>query len=156
GAAVTLLRVLITRTVPAAALAAGGAVAAAPYGEATGAAAAGALIGAGVAALLAAQRVRRAERVGGRRLLHAPALLCPLGRSSLFLEPVALADGPGGPRPAAAPWPSHRPPQRTPRAAIELEPANGAALHGAGVRPRPPGRVSGRAAPDRRGPPAGG
>lgn len=155
GTAVTVLRVLVARTLPAAALAVGGAAAAAPYVEGTGAAAAGALLGAGASALLAAQRVRRVERVRGRRLLHAATLLRPLGRNSLFLEPAALADRPDGP-PATAPWPSHRPPQRTPRAAIELEPANGAAFHGAGVRPRPPGRVSAGAAPGPRGPAADG
>jgi hypothetical protein len=156
GAAVTLLRVVVTRTLPAAALAAGGAVAAAPYAQGTGAAAAGALLGAGAAALLAARRLRRAERVRGRRLLHAAEIVRPLGRNSLFLEPAAFAGRPGTPGAAAAPWPSHRPPQRTPRAAIELEPANGAALHGAGVRPRPPGRVSAPAGPGRRAPGAGG
>ena len=155
GTTVTLLRVLVARTLPAAALAVGGAVAAAPYVEGTGAAAAGALLGAGASALLAAARVRSVERVRGRRLLHAATLLEPLGRNSLFLEPAALADRPDG-RPVTAPWPSHRPPQRTPRAAIELEPANGAAFHGAGVRPRPPGRVSAGAAPDPRDPAAGG
>ena len=152
---VTLLRVLGARTVPAAALAAGAAVAAAPYAEGTGAAASAALLGAGASALLAAGRVRSVERNRGRRLLHAASLLRPLGRNSLFLEPAALADRLDG-RPAPGPWPSHRPPQRTPRAAIELEPANGAAFHGAGVRPRPPGRVSAGAAPDPPGPAAGG
>ncbi|HMN98884.1 MAG TPA: hypothetical protein PKD59_05675 [Miltoncostaeaceae bacterium] len=155
GAPVTVVRVLVARTLPAAALAAVAAVAAAPYVEGTGAAAAGALLGAGASALLAAQRVRQVERVRGRRLLHATTLLRPLGRNSLFLEPAALADRPGG-RPVAAPWPSHRPPQRTPRAAIELEPANGPAFHGAGVRPRPAARVSAGAAPAPRDPAAGG
>jgi len=155
GTAVTVLRVLVARTLPAAALAVVGAVVAAPYAEGTGAAASAALLGAGASALLAAGRVRSVERTRGRRLLHAASLLRPLGRNSLFLEPAALAERPDGP-PAAAPWPSHRPPQRTPRAAIELEPANGAAFHGAGVRPRPPGRVSAGASPDPRGPAAGG
>jgi hypothetical protein len=155
GTAVTILRVLVARTLPAAALAVGGAVAAAPYVEGTGAAAAGALLGAGASALLAAGRVRQVERVRGRRLLHEATLLRPLGRNSLFLEPAALAERPDG-RPAAAPWPSHRPPPRTPRAAIELEPANGAALHGAGVRGRPPGRVSAGSAPGPRDPAGGG
>jgi len=156
GTAVTVLRVLVARTLPAAALAVGGAAAAAPYVEGTGAAAAGVLIGAGASALLAARCVAQVERSRGRRLLHASTLLRPLGRNSLFLEPAALADRPDGPRPATAPWPSHRPPRRTPRAAIELEPANGAAVHGAGVRPRPPGRVSVPAAPDPQDPAAGG
>jgi hypothetical protein len=154
-AAATLLRVLVARTAPAAALAVGGAVAAAPYAEGTGAAAAAVLLGAGASALLAAARVRAVERIRGRRLLHAASLLRPLGRASLFLEPAALSERPGGPA-AAAPWPSHRPPPRTPRAAIELEPANGAASHGAGVRGRPAGRVSAGAAPGPRGPAAGG
>jgi hypothetical protein len=156
--AVTLLRVLVARTLPAAALAAGAAVAAAPYVEGTGAAAAAALLGAGASALLAASRVRAVERVRGRRLLHAARLMRPLDRNSLFLEPSALAERPEGPR-VPSPWPSHRPPPRAPRAAIELEPANGAARHGAGVRGRPPGRVSAGAAPGGRaprGPAAGG
>jgi hypothetical protein len=152
---VTLLRVLGARTVPAAALAAGAAVAAAPYAEGTGAAASAALLGAGASALLAAERLRSVEQVRGRRLLHAASLLRPLDRNSLFLEPAVLAERPGGRR-ATSPWPSHRPPPRTPRAVIELEPANGAARHGAGVRPRPPGRVSGAAPPGPRGPAAGG
>ncbi len=155
GTVVTILRVLVARTLPAAALAVAGAAAAAPYVEGTGAAAAGALLGAGASALLAAQRVRAVERIRGRRILHAATLLRPLGRNSLFLEPAALSDRPDG-RPATAPWPSHRPPQRTPRAAIELEPANGTAFHGAGVRARPPGRVSAGAVPDPPDPAAGG
>ena len=153
--AVTLLRVLVARTLPAAALAAGGAIAAAPYAEGTGAAASAALLGAGASALLAASRVRAVERVRGRRLLHAARLLRPLDRDSLFLEPVALSERPDGP-PAPSPWPSHRPPPRAPRAAIELEPANGAARHGAGVRARPPGRVTVAAAPAPPRPPADG
>ena len=151
----TLARVLLARTIPAAAIVVAGAAVAAPRIEGAAAAAAGVLAGAGVSALLAAERVRAVERVRGRRLLHEARPLRPLDRNSLYLEPAALSERPEGP-PPPRPWPSHRPPPRTQRAAIELEPSNGAALHGVGVRPRPPGRVNAAAATDRRGPSAGG
>jgi hypothetical protein len=147
--------VLLARTIPAAAIAGVGAAAAAPHVEGAAAAAAGVLAGAGATALLAAQRLRAVERVRGRRLLHEARLVRPLDRSSLYLEPAALAEHPEGPAPQG-PWPSHRPPARPQRSAIELEPSNGAAVHSVGVRPRPPGRVSAAATPDPRGPSAGG
>jgi hypothetical protein len=150
--AATLARVLLARTLPAVVIALGGATAAAPYIDGAAGAAAGVLTGAGLAALLCAQRVRAVERVRGRRMLHEPRLLRPLDRSSLYLEPEALAERPEGP-PATSPWPAHRPPPRPQRAAIELEPANAAALHGVGVRSRPVARLSGEVAPrDPRGP----
>lgn len=103
-------------------------------GRAAGApsAAAGALVGIGLAALLAASRIRAAERALGRRLLRRPHVGPPLGRRSLYLEPVSLAAGPGGATPAA-PWPAHRPAVRPQRSAIEMEPVNGAARHTTGV-----------------------
>ena len=156
GTAVTLLRVLVARTLPAAALAVGGRRRrrAVRRGDGRGGVG-GAARRRGVRPARGRARPVRGAVRGGGACSTRRRLLRPLGRNSLFLEPAALADRPDG-RPAPAPWPSHRPPQRTPRAAIELEPANGAAFHGAGVRPRPPGRVSAGAAPDPPGPAAGG
>lgn len=148
GTGTTLSRVLLTQTLPVTAVAAGAAALAGDHAEGAPSAAAGALCGAGLTALLAAGRVRRAERALGRRLLRRPRWGRLLDRRSLYLEPRAARA-----RPAAAPsgpWPAHRPPPRPPRAAIELEPANGPARHPTGVglrsaRPpaqRPPGPPS--------------
>jgi len=126
----TVGRVLVTQTVPLAALAVGATV----VGERVAAApsaATGALAGVGACAVLAAARIRDAERTIGRRLLREPRWGRLLDRRSLFVEPAALADRPAGA--AVAPWPAHRPPPRVPRAAIELEPANPSAVHAVGV-----------------------
>lgn len=102
--------------------------------------AAGGLLGVGLAALLAAARVRRAERILGRRLLREPRRGAPIRRSSLVLAPGATAGRAA--LPPATPWPAHRPPPRPPRSAIELEPANPAARHTPGVRTPRTGPVS--------------
>ncbi|WP_217913028.1 hypothetical protein [Miltoncostaea marina] len=110
------------------------------------AAAAGALAGAGLAVLLGAARVRRAERALGRRLLREPGAGLPLGRRSLHLEPLLPAHGPR--RSGPAPWTAHRPPAPPRGAAIELEPANGASRHPVGVRtPRLPPGIGGASRP---------
>ncbi|MGD9573466.1 MAG: hypothetical protein AB7O78_19965 [Thermoleophilia bacterium] len=144
----TLTRVLLAQVLPLVALAGAAAVAGERFAPWAPAAAAGALCGAGVAVLLAAARVAKAERTGGRRILREPRVGRLLGRRSLFLEPEPLAAQPGGR--GAQPWPAHRPPPRAPRAAIELEPANGPARHAVGVGLRtarapsqPPGGPSG-------------
>ncbi len=128
--ATTLVRVLLVQVLPVAVLAAAAGIVGERFEPWAPAAAAGALGGVGISALLAASRVRRAERTGGRRLLREPRWGRLLDRRSLFMEPESLAV-PGGR--TATPWPAHRPPPRTPRAAIELEPANGPARHAIGV-----------------------
>ncbi len=141
----TVLRVLVTHVLPPVGVAVAAATLGAGHAPWAPAAAAGAVAGTGVVALLAAARVRRAERVLGRRLLRQPGWGSPMGRRSLHLEPESLAGRPGGA--AASPWPAHRPPPRPQRAAMELEPANPPAQHPVGVgirtaRPRrdqPPG-----------------
>lgn len=148
----TVVRVLITHTLPPAAVATAVATTGAGYAPWAPAAAAGALVGVGVVALLAAARVRRAERVLGRRLLRQPGWGGPMGRRSLHLEPETLAERPGGT--VVAPWPAHRPPPRVQRTAIELEPANAPARHPVGVAVRTlrsPAQPSGGGSP-----PAGG
>jgi hypothetical protein len=127
----TLARVLLTQTAPLAALAVGASALGAETIPGAPSAAAGALCGAGLASLLAAGRVRRAEEALGRRLLRRPRWGRLLDRRSLYLEPASPAARPSGS--ARAPWPSHRPPARPQRAAIELEPANGPARHAVGV-----------------------
>jgi hypothetical protein len=138
---VTLARVLVIQVAPLVALAAlGPAAAGAREGDAR-AAAAGVLCAVGITALLAAARVTRAERDRGRRLLRQPRRGLPRSRRALFLEPEALTRPRAGR--AANPWPAHRPPPREQRAAIELEPANGAATHPRGVRyPRTAARAA--------------
>jgi hypothetical protein len=140
------VRVLLTQTAPLAALAVVVAVAGEGRVDGASAGAAGALVGAGACGLLAAGRMRHAERALGRRLLREPRWGRLLDRRALFLEPESLSDRPAGS--AAGPWPAHRPPPRAPRAAIELEPANAPATHAVGVgvrtlRPRPPQRPPG-------------
>jgi hypothetical protein len=133
GAGATVARVLSVRVAPLCALAL-----AAPLAAGDGragvaaAAAAGALGGIGVATLLAAVRIARGDRRRGGRLLRRPGRLDPLDRRAFHLEPEALAAGPGGR--ASGPWPSYRPPARTPGAVLELDPSNPAAIHAVGVR----------------------
>jgi hypothetical protein len=141
----TVLRVLATGALPPVAVAVAAATVGAGRAPWAPAAAAGAVGGLGVVALLAAGRLRRAERVLGRRLLRQPGWGSPIGRRSLHLEPESLAERPGGA--GATPWPAHRPPPRAQGAAMELEPANPPARHPVGValrtararRPQPPG-----------------
>ena len=138
GTGATLARVLLTRTLPVAALAAAAGVAGGDRLAGAPSAAAGALCGAGITALLAAARVRRAERALGRRLLRRPRWARLMDRRSLYLEPDSAPVLPA--RVFPSPWPVHRPPPRASRTAIELEPANGSANHAVGVgirRPRP-------------------
>ena len=141
GPRATMARALALHAAPACALALGAGALAQDRAPQAPAVAAGALAGLGVTSLLAAQRVGRAERLLGRRLLREPRLGALLGRRSLFLEPLAAADRPAGT--PAAPWPSHRPAPRPQRSAIELDPSNPPALHAVGVSPvrvaRPPG-----------------
>ncbi len=127
----TAVRVLLTQTAPLAAVAVAATAAGGGRFAGAGSAAAGALVGAGVCALLAAERMRSAERALGRRLLRQPRWGRLMDRRALFLEPQSLRDRPAAP--ATTPWPAHRPPPRAPRAAIELEPANPPARHAVGV-----------------------
>ena len=133
GPGVTMARALALHAAPACALALTAGALVQDRAPEAPAAAAGALAGAGLTALLAARRVARAERRLGRRLLREPRLGAPLGRRSLFLEPLAGAERPSGT--PAVPWPSHRPAPRAQSSAIELDPANPAALHAVGVSP---------------------
>ncbi len=143
----TVRRVLVTQAAPCGALAVL-AVAAGGGHPAVPDAVAGALAGVGVCGLLAAARIRRAERALGRRLLRQPRWGRLLDRRALFLEPSALSGRPAGA--AASPWPAHRPPSHAPGAAIELDPANAPAVHPVGVglrarrapRRQPPGSGS--------------
>lgn len=129
--AATVGRVLLMQTLPLTAIATAAGIAAGDRVEGAGAAAAGALAGAGFSLLLAAGRVRRAERALGSRLLRRPRPGHLLDRRSLYVEPATLAERPAGS--TSSPWSVHRPPSRSPRAAIELEPANGSARHAVGV-----------------------
>ncbi len=141
GPGVTMARALVLHAAPACALALAAGSLAQDRAPQAPSVAAGALAGAGLTALLAAQRVSRAERRLGRRILREPRFGAPLGRRSLFLEPLAAADRPSGA--PAVPWSSHRPAPRPQASAIELDPSNPAALHAVGVSPprvaRPPG-----------------
>lgn len=136
--AATLRRVILAQALPATALAAAAGVAARPRWEEAGAAAAGALAGLGLAALLAAARVRGSERRRGRRVLREPGRRPPVHRRAFYLEPEPHAPGASASAPPV-PWPSHRPPPRRQLAAIEIEPANPPARHAPGVR-HPRGR----------------
>jgi hypothetical protein len=146
GTSATALRVLATQTAPLAALAVAATVVTRDRVDGAGSAAAGVLLGVGVCALLAAGRMRAAERALGRRLLREPRWGRLVDRRALFLEPESLRDRPSPP--ATTPWPAHRPPPRAPRAAMELEPANPPARHAVGVGVR-----TLRRAPDGQRPP---
>jgi hypothetical protein len=130
--AAAVSRVVVAQVLPLWALALTGGLAAARETASGPAITAGALVGVGLTALLAAHRIRRAERRLGRRILRRPHWGAPLGRRSLFLEPQTLSGHPGGRR--AAPWPEHRPPARAQASAIELDPSNPVARHPVGVR----------------------
>jgi hypothetical protein len=134
----TVARVLLAQVLPVTAVVVAGAIAAQGRVVGAWAGAAGVAAGAGLAALLAARRARRADVARGRRLLHEPRLGPPLGRRAFHLEPRSLSERPAGP--SANPWPAHRPPARSQRAVVELDPANGAARHPVGVRGVPRAR----------------